>query len=76
MMCGEIVEQCAGNRGLANATLVRAHQDQCWFSHFDTLTNATTLRHHPLNLLLHSRAKVEKPDDSAPLMSLAFLPYL
>ena len=46
VMRGEIVEQCAGDGGLADAALVRADQNQCWFSHDRTLTDATS-RLHP-----------------------------
>ena len=41
LMRGEIVKQCSGDGGLSDAALVRANQDQCWFSHNRTLTDAT-----------------------------------
>src|SRR5690349_2668289 len=37
MMCGEIIEQGARDCRLADAALVRADQNQCWFSHDATL---------------------------------------
>jgi hypothetical protein len=41
LMCGEIVKQRSGDSGLSDAAFVRADQDQCWFSHNPTLTDAT-----------------------------------
>src|SRR5207245_2510057 len=40
-MRGEIIKQCSGDGGLSDASLVRADQDQCWFCHNRTLTDAT-----------------------------------
>ena len=40
-MRGEIIKQRAGDGGLADASLIRADQDQCWFCHNRTLTDAT-----------------------------------
>jgi hypothetical protein len=38
MMRGEIIEQGSGDGGLADASLIRADQNQCWFSHDPPLT--------------------------------------